>query len=255
MTDGLQSLLTGWELSLRARNLASSTVTTYLESGRQLVDYLAREGVSEVSEVERRHVEGFISEILETRKPATAHMRYRSIQQWFAWLIDEDEIDRDPMERMKPPTVPETPVPLLSTDQLRALLKACEGKDYADRRDAAIVRLFVDTGMRLSELTHLTVDDVDLSDRVAVVLGKGRRPRGVPFGIKAAQAIERHMRGRARIAPPDETGLWLSATTKKPLGIFGVGQMLKRRGEQAGIEEIGRASCRERGKRGVGGVR
>jgi site-specific recombinase XerD len=72
---------------------------------------------------------------VETCSAATAHVRYRSVQQWFGWLVEEEEIEASPMARMRPSTVPETPVPLLSLDQLRALLRACEGKDYAERRD------------------------------------------------------------------------------------------------------------------------
>jgi site-specific recombinase XerD len=235
MDDELQGLLRGWELSLRARNLSPATIAKYLESGRQLVAWLVEHDVTTATAIERRHVEGFITHIVETRSAATAHVRYRSVQQWFGWLLEEDEIEVSPMARMRPPTVPETPVPLLSLDQLRALLRVCEGKEYAERRDVAVIRTFVDTGMRLSELTHLTVADVDLTDGVALVLGKGRRPRACPFGPRTAQALDRHLRGRAKLAPRGETGLWLATTTKRPMTIYGIGQMLRRRGERAGI--------------------
>jgi integrase/recombinase XerC len=233
--DELQGLLRGWELSLRARNLSAATITKYLESGRQLVAWLVEHQVTTAAGIERRHVEGFITHVIETRSSATANVRYRSIQQWFGWLIEEDEIEVSPMARMRPPALPEAPVPLLSLDQLRALLKVCEGKEYPERRDTAIIRLFVDTGMRLSELTNLTVNDVDLSDGVALVLGKGRRPRACPFGPRTAQALDRHLRGRTKLAPRGEIGLWLAMTTKRPMTIFGIGQMLRRRGAQAGI--------------------
>jgi site-specific recombinase XerD len=238
VSDELQGLLRGWELSLKARNLSPATITKYLESGRQLVDWLTSAGVTDADELDRRHVEGFIADVLETRSPATAHVRYRSIQQWFAWLVEEDEIEVSPMARMRPPTVPEHPVPLLTMDQLKALLKACEGKEYPERRDTAIIRLFIDTGMRLSELTNLTVVDLDFTDSVALVLGKGRRPRACPFGPKTGQALDRHLRARVKIAPPGENGLWLATTTKRPMGIFGISQMLRRRGQQAGIDGL-----------------
>ena len=86
------------------------------------------------------------------------------------------------MAKMKPPRVPDVPVPVISDDDLRKLLTACEGKRFEDRRDMAVLRLFLDSGMRLSELTNLKVSDVDLDARVAVVMGKGSRPRACPFG-------------------------------------------------------------------------
>jgi integrase/recombinase XerC len=238
MISEFEGLLRGWELSLRARNLSTATIMKYLESGRQLVASLREQGVEDPSAIERSHVERFITHVLETRSAATAHVRYRSVQQWFAWMLDEEEIEISPMARMKPPTVPDKPVPLLSMSQLKALLKSCEGRGFAERRDTAMVRMFVDTGMRLSELTNLTVADLDFSDSLALVLGKGRRPRACPFGPRTGQALDRYLRVRQRVASAREDGLWLAATTKRPMGIYGVGQALKRRGVAAGIPDL-----------------
>jgi integrase/recombinase XerC len=77
----------------------------------------------------------------------------------------------------------------------------------------AILRLFADTGLRLSELAHLTVADVDLDEQVAVVLGKGRRPRAVPFGAKTTAALDRYLRVRGRHKVAAEPALWLGPTT------------------------------------------
>lgn len=226
---------------MRSRNLSASTLSTYLTSARQFVAYLAEHhsDVAGPDDLQRRHVEEFTAHTIETRSASTASVRFRALQQWFNWLVEEEEISHSPAERMRPPTVPDKPVPLLSMDQLRALLKACAGKDLTARRDAAIIRLFLDTGLRLSELTNLAVDDVDLTDGVAVVMGKGRRPRGVPFGPRTGQALDRYLRGRNRIASEHETALWLAERAPhRALTIYGVSQMLDRRGEQAGIDKI-----------------
>jgi integrase/recombinase XerC len=87
------------------------------------------------------------------------------------------------MAGMNPPQIPDEPPPVLTDEEPRRLLKACEGRDFADRRDAAILRLFLDTGVRVSEAAGIMLPgDLDLDDQVVVVLGKGRRPRAVPFG-------------------------------------------------------------------------
>jgi integrase/recombinase XerC len=91
------------------------------------------------------------------------------------------------MAGMNPPQIPDEPPPVLNDDELRRLLKACEGRDFTDRRDAAILRLFLDTGVRVSEAAGIMLPgDLDLDDQVVIVLGKGRRPRAVPFGRKTA---------------------------------------------------------------------
>jgi integrase/recombinase XerC len=76
----------------------------------------------------------------------TVAFRYRSLQQFTKWLTAEDELPADPMAGMQAPKVPEEPVPVLSRDQPKALLAACKGSGFAERRDTAIIRLFVDTG-------------------------------------------------------------------------------------------------------------
>ena len=112
------------------------------------------------------------------------HARFRAIHQFFKWAEEKGEIDASPMLRMRAPAIPDRPVPVISSDDLARLLKSVSGKTYLDIRDNAVIRLWVDTGMRRSELTKLKVEDVDLKERVAYVVGKGSRPRYCPFGMK-----------------------------------------------------------------------
>ena len=71
-------------------------------------------------------------------------------------------------------------VDVLSRAQLRRLLDTCSGAGFSERRDAAIIRLFLDSGMRRAELSSLTVENVDLDALHVLVMGKGRRQRVVP---------------------------------------------------------------------------
>ena len=80
------------------------------------------------------------------------------------------------MERMKPPSVPETPVPVVSDADLKKLLVACNGRTFRDRRDEALLRVMIECGFRLEEVAKLTIHDVDREQGVIVVMGKGRRP-------------------------------------------------------------------------------
>lgn len=142
------------------------------------------------------------------------------------------------MEEMQPPVVPEQPVDVLPVADARKLLRACAGKDFTERRDTAIIMLFLDTGMRLAELAGLTVEDLDMADDVAFVLGKGRRARGCPFGAKTGQALDRYLRVRAKHRRAYELALWLGEKTKGPMTADGIGKMVRRRGHQAGIDGL-----------------
>ena len=235
----VDELVASWRRSLRQRNLAARTIETYVESATQLCGWLADRGITEVDAVTRDRVADFITHLIETRSPSTASVRFRSLQQFFGWLAEEGELPGlNPMEKMRPPMVPERPVPVLTPDQLRKLFASCSGKSFIDRRDEAIVRLFADTGLRLSELAHLTVADVDLDEQVAVVLGKGRRPRAVPFGAKTTAALDRYLRVRGRHKLAAEPALWLGPNNRQPMTVNGVGQMVRRRGAEAGIPEL-----------------
>ncbi len=93
----------------------------------------------------------------------------------------EGELDVTPMAGMNPPQIPDEPPPVLTDDELRRLLKACDGRDFADRRDAASLRLFLDTASASRRRPgSCSPGDLDLDDQAVVVLGKGRRPRAVP---------------------------------------------------------------------------
>lgn len=235
---GMATLIPSWERSLRAANKSPRTLETYGESARQLLDFLAINGMpTDVARIRREHVEAWIEELLGKWKPATANNRFRGVAGFFGWCVEEGEISATPMANMKPPTIAEEPVDVISDEDLRKLLKTCDSKEYEDRRDAAIIRLFVDTGMRCSELVGLAVEDLDLEHDVAYVVGKGRRPRACPFGAKTGQAIDRYLRlRRAHRRAATTPALWLGP--KGRITDSGIRQMLERRAIAAGIAHI-----------------
>jgi site-specific recombinase XerC len=231
----LERLLVSWDLSLRASGKSAKTVQTYLEGTRQLVEHLEAKGMpTSAAGVRREHIESFIVSLREAgRSPATVSNRYRALQAFWGWLVEEGEVTESPMRNMSAPAVPEVPIPVLDDDALRCLLDTCRGKNFEARRDEAILRLFIDSGLRRSELTELTVADVDLRDGVVVVMGKGRRPRAAPFGSKTARALDRYLRLRDRHRDASSPALWLGR--HGALTSNGIAQLVRRRGREAGL--------------------
>lgn len=230
----LDVLRASFKLHLRAENKSDKTVVTYLEALARFHAFLLEHGMPvHVRAIRREHVEAFMEHLIGTYKPATAHNRYRALSVFFKWLLEEEEIDRNPMERMRPPTVPEAQVPVLTTSQLTALLQACEGRDFEARRDTALIRLLIDTPARLAEITNLRVVDVDLNQQEISVVGKGGRPRSMSFGNRSAKALDRYLRDRRGRPRADVPQLWLGRFGA--LTVTGIARIVKRRGEQAGI--------------------
>jgi site-specific recombinase XerD len=194
-----------------------------------------------LEEATRADLEAFLGDLLRRRAPATAATRYKVLRILYRWLEEEEEIEANPMARMKPPIIPEQPVPVVPEDGLRRLLAVCAGKDFEARRDTAIITLLLDTGARSGELAGLMLSDVDFDPDVLLVLGKGRRERALPFGRTAALALDRYLRARVRHPQAHLDWLWLGK--KGGLTASGLAQMLERRGNQAGLPGLHPTGC------------
>lgn len=230
----VERLMASWVLSLRAENKATTTIDSYTDAVRTLVRHLG--GDRPIDAVSREDVSAFISDQLATLKPSTALSRHKGCRIFFKWCVIEGELDRSPMENMKPPAVPDVGVPVLDEAQIRKVLKDCAGSSFYDRRDAAIILTLYDTGMRRAECAGLSVVDVDFDLQTLLVMGKGRRPRACPFGRKTAQALDRYLRSRESHPSAHLPNLWLGqAGALKGNGIH---QMLRRRGGRAGAPDL-----------------
>lgn len=235
--DRLAGLLDDWRTHLRAKQRRPETIKSYLSVARAFCAYLDEKGMpAAASGVKREHVEAYLADLGDRTSPANVAKHYRSLQQLFKWLVSDGEIAASPMERMSPPSVPEQPVPVIGLDELQALLATCKGNTFYARRDEAVIRLFLDTGMRAGELLGLDVDDVDREQSVAFVMGKGGRGRAAPYGVKTAEALRRYLRLRAKHPLAGYRTLWLGK--RGSLTDSGVRQMLERRCEDAGIPHI-----------------
>lgn len=183
-------------LHLRAERKSPATIKSYGDGVRRFVAWCEEKGHSPA--LDRRTVAAFVADILESgAEPATARSRHLALRRFSAWLIEERELRDDPLLGTKSPKLDAKVVPVLTEDQLRALVKACDGPDLRDRRDEAVVRLMAETGMRAGEVIGMTSADVDLPRSLAVVRrGKGGKGWTVPFGPQTGRALDRYMRLR-----------------------------------------------------------
>jgi site-specific recombinase XerD len=220
--------------SLVAENKSDATVESYIRAVRLLSEFLQDGGMpSGVVSIRCEHVEAFVTDQIKRHSASTANTRYRAVQQFFKWLEEEGEIELTPLVNMRPPRMPETLPAILSDDHIRRLLKACQGTEFSDRRDMAVMRLLLDTGMRRQELAGLRLDDIDFEFNAALVMGKGKRERACPFGRKSSQALDRYLRARARRKQADAPALWLGRTG--PMTANGIYQAIRERAVAAGL--------------------
>jgi len=148
-------LLRSFERHLRAENRSDQTVATYLIALRQAEAFLTGSRGTTLAEAGRADLEAYLGDLLTRRAAATAATYYKVVKLLYQWLEDEDELPASPMAKMRPPIVPDQPVPVIPDDGLRRLLAACAGKGFEARRDTAMIMLLLDTGARRAELVDL----------------------------------------------------------------------------------------------------
>ncbi|WP_069167244.1 tyrosine-type recombinase/integrase [Nocardia altamirensis] len=245
--DDLRELKNDFATELRRKNRSKQTIDGYLVRIDYFIDYLIENQLpTTVPEVTRDHLGSFIEHLLtrpnkRTGEPLAAEYvrgHYRSLQQFFKYLVAEEIIPTNPFDKMTLPDAPEKLVTVPADDQIRALLTQCEGTDFESLRDTAIIRLFADTGGRAGEVEGIDLDHLDFEEDSVLVTGKGRRPRSMPFGDKTRTALRKYLRARAKHpkAKNDEPSLWLGR--QGPMTAHGIRQMLERRAAAAGIDHI-----------------
>jgi site-specific recombinase XerD len=233
-----QPMIGSFDLHLRAEHKSSKTITIYTDAATWFASAsLVPAGLTDWSQVTARHVQEWVSTLLAGYTDQYANNQFRALQQFFKWHAteDPDEPRRNPMANMKPPKIGGKLVPVIADGELSALLAACKGSGFENRRDYAVISLFRDTGARLSELSGLATEEVSAHDREAVVTGKGNKQRTVKYTYDTARALDRYMRERARHPMARASALWLGVRGG-PMTSSGVYQMIERRGRDAGVE-------------------
>jgi site-specific recombinase XerD len=245
----LAALLPSWKFALEAANRSPKTTVSYLSSARLLAGYLEREGLpSGVNQITAPAIRAFLAAETERTSAVSAQLHYRNLRVLFGWLEREEErTEPNPMDRVDKPKAPVAVKPFFTDGDLAALLKVTAGRDFESRRDHAILRIFIDCGVRVSGLAGLRYDpdddeqnDVYLAQRRLRITLKGGDQTWVPVGRKAAYAIDRYLRERGGHPQAHSPWLWLG-TRGRGVAHFtdsGIRAMLERRGEEAGVQHV-----------------
>jgi site-specific recombinase XerD len=227
-----------FERSMRAEARSPKTIKLYRDAINAMHRHLSGAGMpTEMESIRREHVESFVVTRLGQVAGSTANLEYRALRRFFGWAVDEDIIQASPLAKMHPPKLAVVPPPVLTPEQVAALIAACGGREFADKRDKAIIMLLADCGLRRAEVGNLRVQDVDRDRERVYVIGKGNKGRHVAYGPMTAKAIDTYVRARAR-HPLYATVPFFLGVTRRPFGPSGVGQVVARRGEKAGLGRI-----------------
>lgn len=237
MAERLDDLAKSWARDLRAADKAERTIVIYGQAVRFYADWLTAQDRPATTESLTRHaISAWLADLHTDHAAGTVLTRFRGLRRFCRWAVLEELLEVNPMAGMEQPKPVETPVPVITDTEVAALFKVTAGKVFTDRRDHAILRILFDCGLRISECARLAVDDADMDADLLAVLGKGRRPRIVPFGARTGRALDRYLRARRQHPYAAEPALWL--TQRGGLSPDGLDEILRRRARQAGVENL-----------------
>lgn len=228
----------------RSERISPNTVATYGAALRLFTEFLIAHGYpTSLAAIRDEHVTAWLNQLHGTVAPATVHNRFRALKTFFTWYGTKVDGFLNPMRRMHPPRLPKYEPRVLTLEELRSILGTCRGRSFDDQRDAALLRVFMNTGMRRSELAGLrysptdpALRDVNLNRGEATIYGKGEKSRIVSLDNTTIVALEGYLRVRRAHDHASEPWLWLGLRGR--LTDSGIGQLVRSRGQLAGISGL-----------------
>lgn len=207
LPPALAEALNGYEDHLRTqRDLSKHTLRGYVADAVGLLDHLSRRGGEQVHELDLAVLRSWLAQgRTRGHSRATTARHAASARSLTAYLRRTGLTPEDVGLRLVSPKAHRTLPDVLAPDQARAVADATAGaEEPIGLRDAVVVELLYASGIRVSELVGLDIDDVDRGRRLLRVLGKGRKERSVPYGVPAELAIDAWLiRGRTALVTPD----------------------------------------------------
>ena len=206
-TPGLRELSRQFLTFLKLnRNVSPHTLRAYDTDVTQLLSHLSGRHERPASELVVAHfdtegVRGYLGELHDRgNSRASTARRLAAVRAFAKYLVREELLPDDPTALVGAPRKERTLPAHLGAEDMGRLLEAPDVATIAGRRDRAILELFYASGLRLSELVGMDLEDLNLSGRVVRVKGKGGKERLVPFNPKAAEAIRQMLADHAALA-------------------------------------------------------
>lgn len=174
---------------------------------------------------------------LHDKKPATVHIYYRSVKTFYNWLVNERFLKESPMVNIHGPKVPKVLIRPFTQQDIDNLMLLCSGNKFLDLRMRVMFLIFLDTGIRLEEMSHIKLSDLDFANETIRIMGKGSKERLVRIGKKTQKALFKYLLSRNDELPD----LWLTEE-KKSMTRAGIKISVERYCKRAVVSGV-RPSC------------
>lgn len=219
------------------KRTSANTEVSYQRDLLQMASYLREKGITEVSKVTRTSLNSYILHLEKEGKATTTISRVlASMKAFFHYELSCGRIRRDPAELIKAPRVEKKLPTILTVEEVNCLLAQPGGEAPKEIRDKAMLELLYATGIRVSELIHLKLEDVNLNVGF-ITCRDGVKERTVPFGKVARQSLMDYMERSRKVLLKGNESEWLFTNCSgKPMSRQGFWKIIKYYGEKAGIQ-------------------
>lgn len=219
------------------KRTSANTEVSYQRDLLQMASYLREKGITDVSKVTRTSLNSYILHLEKEGKATTTISRVlASMKAFFHYELSCGRIRRDPAELIKAPRVEKKLPTILTVEEVNCLLAQPGGEAPKEIRDKAMLELLYATGIRVSELIHLKLEDVNLNVGF-ITCRDGVKERTVPFGKVARQSLMDYMERSRKVLLKGNESEWLFTNCSgKPMSRQGFWKIIKYYGEKAGIQ-------------------
>lgn len=193
------------EYLLKEKNYSRETIDGYgsdlKEFGEFLRDFLSlgEEGKIEIEKIDRKAIRAWLNQLYQGLTPVSIERHLASVRSFFDYLVKQEIVGFNPAKLVRTPKKEKRLPKVLSVDEVIALIEAPSAEDPLGIRDRAILELFYAAGIRVSELRGLNLLDIDLTERMIKVLGKGKRERVVPINEISVEKLKAWLEVRGKM--------------------------------------------------------
>lgn len=176
------------------RGLSANTIESYQRDLKQYQHYLEQEKITDLTQVDRYVITTFLHQLKnEGKSSATLTRMITSLRRFHQFLRQEKKLDHDPMQHIETPKKAQTLPKTLSIQEVEKLIETPDTSTILGIRDRTILEVMYATGMRVSELVNLKMEDLHLTLGLIQTIGKGDKERIIPLGDLALQWLERYL--------------------------------------------------------------
>ncbi len=222
------------------KNLSDNTLSSYKNDISSLFNFLDEYKITDPSEIDYKHLAAFFNALNKAGLNSRSAARYySSVKGFFKYLLANNYLTSNPVEKVPPPKIPKNLPQVLSVSEVDSILSKPDVEDKLGLRDKAILETFYACGVRESELINMKTSDLFLDEEIIRVFGKGSKERLIPIGSSAIKWInEYRIKSRPLLERKIKSGSFLFLNRKgTKLSRMGVWKIVSRYVKEAEIKK------------------